>query len=230
MTVVPITYFSDVLCVWAYVAQARVDAVRAGFGNDVRLQHRFCSVFGDARTKIANSWRDRGGFEGYGEHVRGVASRFGHVRIHPNIWVSSQPASSASPHLFLSAIRELELARKPTAAAAAAPSVFESVMWAFRRGFFEEGLDIADWQVQCDLARPFDIDISEVEQAIRSGVAFARLAADYQDADKMRIEGSPTFVLNEGRQKLFGNVGYRVIESNVRELLREPNQDQASWC
>lgn len=25
---------------------------------------------------------------------------------------------------------------------------------------------------------------------------------DYQDADKMRIEGSPSFVLNEGRQKV----------------------------
>ena len=46
----------------------------------------------------------------------------------------------------------------------------------------------------------------------------------------MRIEGSPTFELNEGRQKLFGNVGFRVIEANVREVLRDPNQDQASWC
>jgi protein-disulfide isomerase len=62
------------------------------------------------------------------------------------------------------------------------------------------------------------------------GVAFARLAADYQDADKMRIEGSPSFVLNEGRQKLYGNVGFGLIEANIQELLRAQRTDEASWC
>jgi len=36
-------------------------------------------------------------------------------------------------------------------------------------------------------------------------------------------------LFNEGRQVLTGNVGYRVIEANVRELLRVP-VDQSSWC
>jgi hypothetical protein len=36
--------------------------------------------------------------------------------------------------------------------------------------------------------------------------------------------------MNEGRQKLFGNVGYRIVEANIQELLREPNPDLASWC
>jgi protein-disulfide isomerase len=64
----------------------------------------------------------------------------------------------------------------------------------------------------------------------RSGAAFARLAEDYQDADKMRIEGSPSFVLNDGRQKLYGDVGFRIIEANIQELLQLPAGDQASWC
>ena len=81
-------------------------------------------------------------------------------------------------------------------------------MWAFRCGFFRDCRDIARWDVP----------------------AFARLAADYQDADKMRIEGSPSFVLNEGRQKLYGDVGFRIIEANIQELLRAPRGDQASWC
>ena len=41
---------------------------------------------------------------------------------------------------------------------------------------------------------------------------------------------SPTFILNEGRQKLYGNVGYRVIEANLQELLKSPDASQASWC
>jgi hypothetical protein len=65
---------------------------------------------------------------------------------------------------------------------------------------------------------------------IDNGVAFARLAADYQDADKMRIEGSPSLVLNEGRQKLYGNVGFRLIDANIQGLLRAPRADDASWC
>jgi hypothetical protein len=46
----------------------------------------------------------------------------------------------------------------------------------------------------------------------------------------MRIEGSPSFVLNDGRQKLYGDVGFRIIEANIQELLRAPARDQASWC
>ena len=68
------------------------------------------------------------------------------------------------------------------------------------------------------------------EPRIHSGIAFADLAADYQDAQKMRVEGSPSFVLNEGRQKLYGNVGFRVLQANIQELLRAPRADEASWC
>ena len=143
------------------------------------------------------------------------------------IWTETQPASSSSPHLFLAAVHEWEIA---AGADASHKPIIESAMWAFRRGFFEQGLDIADWRIQCDLAGPFGVDIDAVEGAIHNGAAFARLAADYQDAEKMHIEGSPTFVLNEGRQKLFGNVGFRIVEANIREVLREPNMDQASWC
>jgi len=36
--------------------------------------------------------------------------------------------------------------------------------------------------------------------------------------------------MNDGRQKLFGNVGYRLLEANVQELRRRPAKDEASWC
>jgi predicted DsbA family dithiol-disulfide isomerase len=40
---------------------------------------------------------------------------------------------------------------------------------------------------------------------------------------------SPTLIFNEGRQRLNGNVGYRTIEANIRELLHNPPEEQ-SWC
>jgi hypothetical protein len=37
-------------------------------------------------------------------------------------------------------------------------------------------------------------------------------------------------VLNGGRQKLYGDVGYKIIEANIQELIRDPHPDHASWC
>ena len=228
MAALQVTYFSDMLCIWAYVAQARVDQAQHSFA-DVKLEHRFCSVFGDARTKIETAWRGKGGYEGYNAHVLKVAERFPHVQVNPRIWLDARPASSASPQLFATAVRRWERTTRDLAPGAPTP-LFEQVMWQLRLAFFRDGFDIGRWEVQRDLATPLGVDIDAVQQIIRDGTAYAGLAADYQDADKMRVEGSPTFVLNEGRQKFYGNVGFRIIEANIKELLREPSGAEASWC
>lgn len=220
MKVIEVTYFSDVLCVWAYVSQARMAAVEEKFGNSVRIKHRFCSVFGDTAEKIKLSWKEKGGYEGFNLHLRHVAEKFPHIQVHPDIWLKTRPASSASPHLFLKAVQLWDRNSK----------IFDQVMWAFRSAFFRDCRDISRWDVQCEIAEGLGANIRAIEELIHSGVAFASLAADYQDADKMRIEGSPSLVLNDGRQKLYGNVGFRLIDANIQELFREPLADDASWC
>jgi predicted DsbA family dithiol-disulfide isomerase len=55
MDLVEITYFSDVLCIWAYASQARIEAVNKKYGNTVRIEHRFGSVFGDTDRKITSA-------------------------------------------------------------------------------------------------------------------------------------------------------------------------------
>ena len=85
MSAVEVTYFSDVLCVWAYVAQARVDAVKDKFGDTVRINHQFCSVFGDTARKIATNWNNKGEYDGFNAHLRQVASRFPHIEVHPEV-------------------------------------------------------------------------------------------------------------------------------------------------
>ena len=74
------------------------------------------------------------------------------------------------------------------------------------------------------------VSVKDVDEVIASGIAFSDLEADRRDQQSLLIQGSPTFVLNEGRQKLYGNVGYGVIEANIRELLRSPAAGTASWC
>lgn len=230
MTVVQVSYFSDVLCIWAYAAQARIDAVKEKFGDTVRLDYRFCSVFGDTASKITSTWRDKGEYAGFNAHLRKVARQFPHIEVHPDIWLKMRSPTSASAHLFMTAVRQWQQKRKIEGESGSATSIFDKVMWAFRCGFFRDCRDIARWHVQCELAEAHGVDIDAIEKSIHEGTAFAGLAADYQDADKMCIEGSPSFVLNDGRQKLYGDVGFRIIEANIQELLRVPGGDHASWC
>jgi predicted DsbA family dithiol-disulfide isomerase len=229
MSVVKVTYFSDVLCIWAYASQARLDAVRSTFGDAVRIEHQFCSVFGDTARKITSTWNAKGGYDAFNSHLRQVAARFPHIQVHPEVWLRVRPATSASAHLFMKAVQhwesELRIAPPPSAV-----SIFDQALWAFRCAFFRDCRDIARWDVQCEVARAVGVDIVAIERIIHDGSAFASLTADYQDADTLRIEGSPSFVLNEGRQKLYGNIGFRLVESNIQELLRTPREDEASWC
>ena len=115
MEPIRISYFSDVLCVWAYIAQIRLDELTTNFQDKISIDYHFAPIFGNAHEKLESRWRDRGGFKGYSDHVQKVVSV------------------------------------------------------------------------------------------------------------------SPTLIFNEGRQRLNGNVGYRVIEANIRELLHNPPEEQ-SWC
>jgi predicted DsbA family dithiol-disulfide isomerase len=73
------------------------------------------------------------------------------------------------------------------------------------------------------------LPLAAIHRQIDSGAAHAALCADFDAKDRQLVEGSPTFVLNQGRQKLYGNVGYRIIEASINELLADPS-DRASWC
>ena len=46
---IKIDYFSDVLCVWAYLGQIRVDELKKTFGDNVSIHYRFMPIFGAAK-------------------------------------------------------------------------------------------------------------------------------------------------------------------------------------
>ncbi len=216
-TPLPIDYFSDVLCVWAYTAQIRVDELKRQFGDRVTVRQRFIPVFGDTARRIGEGWRERGGFEAFGEHVQEVAARFPHVAVHPDVWRRVRPASSCNAHLYLQAVK------------LACPQRLDEATWAVRLAFFRDARDIGELATLFAIGESLDIPRQAVQALLDNGQAMAAFCHDMEDRDHYRLEGSPTFVLNEGRQKLYGNVGYRVIEANVQELLKH-DADQASWC
>ena len=70
-----LTYYSDILCVWAYISQKRVDEVSRQFPENVSIDYRFCTVFGDTSQKIGTGWAQKGGYEGFGRHLHEAVSQ-----------------------------------------------------------------------------------------------------------------------------------------------------------
>ena len=225
MAPIHLSYFSDVLCVWAYIAQIRLDELKTNFPDNVVIDHHFVSIFGNAREKLETRWRDRGGLLGYNQHVQDVVKKFDHITVHPEIWTQAVPLSSTSCHLFLYAIQLLELKE----IIQKSEQKFEKAIWAFREAFFTKLMNISDRKRQFEIAEELGLPIAIIQAQIDSGEAYAQLSKDLDLVKEHTVSVSPTLIFNEGRQRLNGNVGYRVIEANIRELLHNPPGEQ-SWC
>jgi hypothetical protein len=218
--------------VWAYAAQIRLDHLIEHFGDQIEVSYHFLPIFAYAEQKVSRSWNERGGFEAYGDHVRGVCERFDHVELHPGTWGQVAPRSSSSVHHFLKAVQLLEECGEvdPTRhAELGGRTVFEETMWRTRTAFFAEARDISTLACQMNLAAELDLPVDSLRKLMSNGEAMAALFLDIELRDEFYVRGSPTYVLNEGRQVLYGNLGYRVIEANIEEILHRPEHG-ATWC
>jgi predicted DsbA family dithiol-disulfide isomerase len=154
-----------------------------------------------------------------------VAHKFSHVTVHPEIWTQVTPASSTSCHLFLHAIQLLET----KGLVDRSQQVFAKATWAFRAAFFTKLANVGDRHVQFEIAEELGLPSVAIQAQIDSGEAYAQLSKDFDLVKEHTVTVSPTLLFNEGRQRLNGNVGYRVMEANIRELLHNPPGEQ-SWC
>lgn len=216
---VTLDYFSDLLCVWAYVAQPRLDELERQFGGQVQVRHHYINLFGDTESRIGQGWKDRGGFEGFAVHTQEVTDNFPELKLSPKVWRSVRPRSSIKPHLYVKAV---ELA---SGDAALGPKL----ALALRQAFFVQGENIAEEAVIHAHVKSLGLTVEAVRHALSDGNAHAMLWQDQLLREKYQLRGSPTYVLDNGRQSLFGNVGYRILEANIKELLEKP-AGGASWC
>ncbi len=229
---VEIIYFTDILCIWAYLAQIRMDELKTKFGSSVIIKNHFIPVFGSVESKIKQNWHNKGGVSAYSHHVKDIAQKFGHIKIHPEIWIKHRPTTSTSCHVFLKAIQILEASGElPHTSKLNDPekNIFENMVWELRLAFFRDLIDTSNFNAQMEIAEHLELPLKKIENLIKTGTAFAALDDDLQLKEQYGVIGSPTLILNEGRQVIYGNVGYRVIEANVQELLTQP-ESHASWC
>ena len=213
-----IDYYSDILCVWAWIAQRRIEELNSDLPGRIELRHHYMDIFGDVPTKMASNWGERGGYSAFAEHVRHSAENFESAPVNRGVWIDVKPLTSGNAHLVLKAI-ELQHGRG------------ESVDMAlkFREAFFVDALDVGSMPVLEGLVEGNGLDRQEVGESIRDGTAMAALMHDYQASKQQGLRGSPSYVLDGGRQILYGNVGYRILSANIEELINNPSGG-ASWC
>lgn len=213
-----IEYYTDILCCWAWIAQRRVDELNKALGNKIEFKHYYVDVFGDVSTKMKTQWLHRGGYEGFAEHVEKSVSTFEDAIANPNIWTHVRPVTSANAHLILKAVevsygkdKSIDMALK------------------IRQSFFVDALDIGKLDVLYGIISEAGLNKKQIESSIQDGSAIAALMHDYQKSKQQNLKGTPSFVMDGGRQTLYGNVGYRVLLANIEELLKKP-EHEASWC
>lgn len=109
-------------------------------------------------------------------------------------------------------------------------TLVDELAWRIRCAFFVDAWDIGQSPVLFDIADSLGLPGDAIRERVTNGAAMAALSDDIDLKTRYQLEGSPTVVMNNGRQKLYGNVGYRVLEANVVELMNNSAEKQASWC
>ncbi|MEW6990015.1 DsbA family protein [Colwelliaceae bacterium 6441] len=203
-----VEYYTDVLCVWAWISQQRIARLQQALGAEVDIQFRYVDVFGDTQTKMQKQWFDRGLYQGFSEHVRHCANQYPEAQVNPTIWSEVQPTTSTNAHLVLKAIELAYSSQKSS-----------EMALVFRQAFYTNALDISDLNILNQLLIQKNLDATLIKSHIDNGTAIAALMADYQEAKQQALKGSPTYIIDNGRQVLYGNVSYSVLLANVKAHL-----------
>lgn len=222
-----ITYYSDVLCIWGYSAKIKIDEMKKQFGEQIAVDYRYSPLFVDLHAMLEKNWADKGGLQGYNKMMHKLNAMFPYVEVHPDIGLKNLPHSSASCHQFLKAVGLLEQ-RGEIKSDDPQNTLLEQADWQIRLGYFRDAQDVSKTAVLMSIAEQLKIPLSPVETLLTNGEAMAALASCTTDDKQKFIEGSPTFVMNEGRQKLYGNIGYHIIQANIQALLERP-ENKPSW-
>ena len=213
-----IDYYTDVLCVWAWISQPRLEEIHRQWIGKIEIRHRYVDIFGDSHNKITRQWGQENGFEDFYAHVEKSAAPFDEITIHPDVWTKVRPRSSLQAHLLLKAV-----------ALVGRQQDVETMALRIRLAFFEQGQDIGDWSLLWQLAAEEKLVSTQLQTVLHNGSAISALSDDQRRAGELGVKGSPTWVLNSGRQVLYGNVGYRILNANIEELMKHPDME-ASWC
>lgn len=208
-----IDYWSDPLCIWAFVAQPRLEAVLRHHGDRIDLRFRVVPVFGSIPQRFTTgSWSEKGP-TGKAEVTRRVARKFGREDVDGQVWIDDAPASSWASGAAVKAAQSVEVA------GLAEPGAAARYLLAMREAFFLDNRNVARRSVQLDLTERIGLPAGAFAAHIDDGTATAALFEDFQDKETAGILGSPTWVFDGGRAHLYGNFDEKILHHTVDTLV-----------
>ena len=206
-----VSYFTDPLCVWALVAQAKLERLLSEMGAHVEVDYRIVPVFGSVPWRFEHGPWAKDGVEGRIAATRRIAEQAGRTDVSGECW-RVMPASSWAPSAAIKAVFALPEGE--------GSRVGPSYQLALREAFFVHEKNIARRDVQLEVAEGLGIPRAPIEARLDDGSAIAMVWEDANEKDRLKIQGSPTFVFDGGRTMLYGNFSFGVLHATCEELVR----------
>lgn len=217
------SYWSDPLCIWAFVAQGKLERLLLERGELLEVDYRVVPIFGSVPWRFAKGPWSRGGVAARVRATAEIAAKHGHDSVDGSCWTGDCPASSWAPGTAIKAVCALE---KLGELEARTGGRYQS---ALQRAFFEGRKNTARRSVQLEVAESLDIPHAPIERCLDDGTALSLLWEDHLEKERLRLQGSPSYVFDDGRALLYGNVTYGVLHATVEELLRGMHPE-GSFC
>jgi len=207
-------YWSDPLCVWALAAQPKLDRVLDELGRHLVVDYHVVPVFGSVEDRFARGAWAKEGVDGRVAATRRIAEQSGRADVSGECWRKDRPSSSWAPAAAIKAVFAIERGGRAEAGAGAA------YQRAIREAFFVRELNVARRAVQLQVAEELGVARAALEEMLDDGSALAAVWEDHDARERLRIQGSPTYVFDGGRAMLYGNFDFGVLRSTVLELVR----------
>lgn len=208
-----VDYWSDPLCVWAYLAEDKLARLEQRFGDRLDLRWRTVPVFGSVSARFAHgAWQGDGPVGRTAKNAE-LARLRGHPEVRGGCWVDDMPATTWAPSAAFEAARIAEAeGRIPPGSAA-------GYLRALRHAFLVDGHNVARRSVQEAVAEARGIPAAVLAASLDDGRALAALWESHEERTRLGVQGSPTWVFDGGRAVLYGDVHEGVLQATVEQLL-----------
>ena len=207
-------YWSDPLCIWALVAQEKLDRLLADLGQHLVVDYRVVPVFGSVPWRFSKGPWAKDGIEGRVAATRRIAEQGGRTDITGECWRTAAPASSWATAMAIKAVFAMEARHQAPSESGA------RYQRALRNEFFVAGANVARRDVQLRVAEAQGLARTPIEEQLDDGTALAAVWEDHMEKERLKIQGSPTYVFDGGRAMLYGNFEYGMLRSTVDQLVR----------
>jgi predicted DsbA family dithiol-disulfide isomerase len=190
---------SDYVCPWCYIGLKRIQQLEKEFEIEVEWQpYELHPEIPPEGMPLQGLFGDTARAAAYFDNLRAYAAEAGIDLKRPAIITNSRQALEAA-----------EFAREHDRFDAYHPALF--------RAYFEEGRDIGDPDVLCDLASECGLDAAALREALRSQRYASLVERQMEEARQRGMSGTPNFLF-DGRFTLVGAQEYRVFQDLAERM------------